>query len=385
VSNVVVGRVWSFHDVTERERLLQRAELLADASRLLTSLELPDALEAVARLSVPLLGDACTIDLLGNGAPRRIASYSSNGDAELSGDLHPAVLGGSSVTYSSLSHAYLGVPLSMKSKLLGGMTFVAPPEKRFDDFEIEMAEALAMRASLAIENGRLFESAQSALRAREEFLSVAAHEIRGPLTSIHLAAQKLAQGSAASSKHLLDLIVREDRRLGRFVEELLDLGRIQTGQLRFEMEQVNLAHVVHDVVARLAPEISASGSRISVDVDEATVGEWDRFRIEQVVNNLIANAIKFGQGKPIEVDLRQEGDDAVFSVRDHGVGIDPEMHERIFKPFERQASIRNYGGLGLGLYIVRTIVEGLGGMVSVASIPNEGAEFTVRLPRKRAS
>jgi signal transduction histidine kinase len=284
-----------------------------------------------------------------------------------------------------MSHAYLAVPLSMKGTLLGAMTFVAATEKRFGEFEIEMAEALALRTSIAIENRRLFESAQSALRAREEFLSVAAHEIRGPLTSIHLAAQKLAQSSGGSSKHLLELIVREDRRLGRFVEELLDLGRIQTGQLRFEMEQVNLAHVVHDVVARLAPEISASGSRISVDVDEATVGEWDRFRIEQVVNNLISNAIKFGQSEPIEVSLRKEGADAIFSVRDHGVGIDPDMQERIFMPFERQASIRNYGGLGLGLYIVRTIVEGLGGKVSVVSLPDQGAEFIVRLPRRRAS
>jgi signal transduction histidine kinase len=113
------------------------------------------------------------------------------------------------------------------------------------------------------------------------------------------------------------------------------------------------------------------------------VGQWDKHALTQVVTNLLSNAIKFGEGKPISVTVRAHQGGTTLVVMDHGIGIQPEMLDRIFKPFERGVSVRNYGGLGLGLFIVRTIVEGLGGVVRVDSKPKAGSAFTVELPYTR--
>src|SRR5262249_51776993 len=161
--------------------------------------------------------------------------------------------------------------------------------------DLELAEELARRAALSVENARLYQSAQEALRARDEFLSIAAHEIRGPITSIHLAVQNLQKGKlpAPANLKVLEMIERDDRRLARFVDELLDLGRIRTGRLHFTFEEVDLGTVVREVAARLGAEVARSGSSLSITTDGRPVGQWDRFRLDQVVTNLLSNAIKF--------------------------------------------------------------------------------------------
>jgi len=204
--------------------------------------------------------------------------------------------------------------------------------------------------------------------------------------SIHLAVQNLQKGKLSGPVNLkvLEMIEREDRRLARFVDELLDLGRIRTGRLHFTFEEVDLGTVVRDVAARLGAEVAKSGSSLSITTDGRPVGQWDRFRLDQVVTNLMLNAIKFSLGKPIEISVRAHERRATLAVRDQGVGIPPEMQERIFQPFERAVSSRHYGGLGLGLHIVRTIVEGLGGTVRVESKLGAGSTFTVELPQIRS-
>src|SRR5262249_42628500 len=151
----------------------------------------------------------------------------------------------------------------------------------------------------------------------------AAHEIRGPITSMHLAVQLLREEMVPKDKRskTYDMIEREDRRLAQFVDELLDLSRIRAGTLRFEFEQVELGSLVRDVTNRLAPELARQGSSIAITVDHPISGEWDRFRLEQVVTNLVANAIKFGLGKPIEVRVTARDNLAVLAVADHGIGI----------------------------------------------------------------
>jgi signal transduction histidine kinase len=147
---------------------------------------------------------------------------------------------------------------------------------------------------------------------------------------------------------------------------------------------MDLAQICREAVTRLGPELAASGSSLSLNAPAEARGTWDRLRLEQLVANLLANAIKFGGGKPIEIGLALIADGVELKVIDHGMGIPAEMQEKIFKPFERAVSSRHYGGLGLGLYIVRLIAEGHGGDVRVQSKPGEGSTFIVHLPRSRA-
>ncbi|HEY8209484.1 MAG TPA: AAA family ATPase [Myxococcaceae bacterium] len=384
IGEEIAGRVWSLRDVTERERLLRRATFLADATRLLASLDMEQALDGVAHLAVPLLGDGCAIDLFVDGAPRRVAAVSRDAHGTTQLEVHPAVLTGKPILYRRSSISRLGAPLLMKGHLVGAITLSAAPYRQYAAPDLDLAEELARRAALAIDNARLYRKAQEALRARDELLSIAAHEIRGPLNSIHLAVQSIRQARVPANDlpRLFDVVERQDRRLSRFVEELLELGRIRAGHLQLDVEDVNLGDVVHEVAARLGPELARSGSALTVVEHEQVVGQWDRSHLDQVVFNLLSNAMKFGLGKPIEITVGARDDSALLFVKDHGMGISPELRERIFEPFERGVSVRHYGGLGLGLHIVKSIVEALGGRVSVASEPGLGSTFEVELPQE---
>jgi PAS domain S-box-containing protein len=385
IGEQIVGRVWSFRDVTEREKLLRRALFLADATRLLSSLNIEPALESVAHLAVPFMGDGCAIDLLGNGHPRRHVYASEGGIGSFSPELHSTVVAGHSMIYSIGTRSCMAVPIVVKNAVAGAITFIGPLMRRYGKSDLEFAESLASRAALSVENARLYQNAQQAVRARDEFLAVAAHEIRGPITSVRLAVQGLQNGRtpAEAAPKLLEIIEREDRKLTRFVDELLELGRIQGGRMSFNLEEVNLGEVVSRAANKLADELHRSGSTLSITRNGHLVGHWDKHSLDQVAMNLLSNAIKFGDGKPIKVTVREHERNTTLEVKDQGIGIEPAMMNRIFKPFERGVSVRNYGGLGLGLFIVRTIVECLGGTVRVQSKPGEGSIFTVELKKER--
>jgi predicted ATPase/signal transduction histidine kinase/PAS domain-containing protein len=383
IGEEIVGRVWSIRDVTERERLFRRALFLADATRLLASLDVEPALDSVAHIAVPYLGDGCAIDLLGDGGPRRLLAVSRDATQPIHSDLHHSALAGHSTIYPVGQRSYMAVPLLVKGALVGAITFAASGSRRYTPEDLELAEELARRAALSVENARLYRGARDALQARDEFLSIAAHEIRGPVTSMHLAVQGILTGKIPPSAmpRALDVIQREDRRLARFVDELLDIGRIRGGRMQFTYEEVDLSDVVRSATAKAAAELARSGSSLSVTTEGQCVGHWDRFRLDQVVTNLLSNAIKFGLGKPIAISVKLHDGRVSLVVKDHGIGISPEMHKRIFRPFERAVAVRHYGGLGLGLFIVHTVVDGLGGRITVESTPNTGATFTVELPR----
>jgi PAS domain S-box-containing protein len=382
IGDAVVGRVWSFRDVSERERLLHSALFLSDASRLLASLEVEQALDGVARIAVPYMGDGCAIDVFGASGPRRLVAISRDPRTPISPELHPTVLAGQPLIYQVGAVSYLGVPLLMKGNLEGAITFCAAAHRRYQPSDIEVAEELARRAALALDNAQLYRRAQEALRARDEFLSVAAHELRGPVTAIHLTAQAIRQGKVRpqSLPNMLTILEREDRRLSQFVDELLDIGRIREGRLQLRYETVSLGEVVRDVARRLDLDLIRSRSSLSIVAEENILGQWDRFRLEQVVNNLLSNAIKFGLGRPLEISTRTRSGRALLSVKDHGIGITPDVLARLFRPFERGVSERHYGGLGLGLHIVKTIVEAMRGTVTAESSPEAGTIFTVELP-----
>jgi len=382
----IVGRVWTFRDITDRERLFRRAVFLSDVARLLASLNVEQALSSVAHLAVPYLGDSCAIDLLGEGAPRRLQAVSRDRTRALVPELSPAVVAGRSSTYAIATVAHMAVPLFVGGLVEGAITFAAASGRRYSASDLEIAEELAQRVSLALEKSHLLQRAQEALRAREEFLAIAAHEIRGPVTSMHVAVQALLRRklSESAATRALELIQREDRRLARFVDELLDLGLTRAEAASFELEQVSLSRVVRDVVSRHEEDLVRSGSALSLDLDEHAVGMWNRERLEKVVATLLTNATKFGLGKPIEISVRKRDGHAVLRVLDHGIGIAPDARERIFAPFERAVSVRNYGGLGLGLFIASSIVKGFGGTISVQSQPGVGSVFEVDLDLGRS-
>jgi PAS domain S-box-containing protein len=244
--------------------------------------------------------------------------------------------------------------------------------------------AVRERDRLLVDERRARAGAEDAVRLRDEFLSVASHELRTPLTSLQLAIQGLARHLGAdvpaSARRNLTLSTRQLRRLGRLISLLLDVSRIQAGRLELDRRLIDLCEVVRECAAQLAEDFFSSGSMLTVHAPKPVIGLWDASRMEQLSINLLTNAIKFGDGKPIEVTLGEHMGMARLTVTDHGIGMPDDVQERIFERFGRGVSARHYGGLGLGLYIVRTIVEAHWGRVSVKSAVGCGATFIVELP-----
>jgi len=238
------------------------------------------------------------------------------------------------------------------------------------------------------ERARLFRKAQEEVRERDEFLSIASHELRTPITALQLQLQLLER----ASRHLpggmpgplaekLASLQRQTRRLALLVNALLDVSRMRLGKLDLRYEQLDLADVAREAAGHVEADLSRGGSLLAYDLAPSP-GRFDRLRIEQVIGNLLVNAGKFGQGKPVVLRVRPEGEFAVLQVSDQGIGIAPEHQARVFERFQRAVPAQNFGGLGLGLYVVRQIVEAHGGSIRVESSAGAGATFTVRLPRE---
>lgn len=233
------------------------------------------------------------------------------------------------------------------------------------------------------ERERLLVTTQQALATREEFLWVASHELRTPLTIVSLQLHQLRRSIdrgdptdrlAASTEAALSHIDR----LSALVQRLLDASQLETGP-RLEVTDVDLAEVIHSAVDRVRAQADAVGIEITVDVPELR-GRWDPVRVEQVLINLLSNALKYGLKQPISVAGRADVDVVHIEVRDRGIGVAPSEVDRIFGKFERAVSTAHYGGLGLGLYIARQIVEAHRGWIEVESAPGRGSTFRVTLP-----
>ncbi|HEX2569258.1 MAG TPA: PAS domain-containing protein [Polyangia bacterium] len=236
------------------------------------------------------------------------------------------------------------------------------------------------------------EAMRAALRVRDEFLSMASHELRTPVTTLDLLVdgmmRALERPGALPPERLatkLQTLRRQADRLEHLVDGLLDVSRIMSGRLELELGDVDLMQVVSEVITMLGDQAAHAGSPIRIKAAGPVLGRWDRVRLEQVAVNLITNAIKYGAGKPIDVSLTADGETAVLTVRDQGIGIAPEDQRRIFGRFERAAPRKNYGGLGLGLWITAQIVHTMGGTISVSSQLGQGATFTIRLPCQGSS
>ncbi len=226
---------------------------------------------------------------------------------------------------------------------------------------------------------------EEAVRVRDEFLAIASHELRTPLTPLRLQLQatirQLRRGEIGMKdvEAQLEAAVRQTKRIATLVNDLLEVSRISMGRLTLHPETMDLAEAAREVLERHEPEARNVGCALSLRAESA-VGTWDKLRIDEVLANLLTNAIKYGAGQPVEVAVERADVTARLTVRDHGIGIPREDQERIFDRFERAVSVRSYGGMGLGLYVVRQIVVAHGGSIRVQSAPGQGSTFTVELP-----
>ncbi len=232
------------------------------------------------------------------------------------------------------------------------------------------------------------ERLREAVRVREDFLSIAGHELRTPLTPLKLQLDMLrrdlasgTQGSRERAARRVDSLQRQVHRLSHLVRELLDVSQMTRRPVELRRERIDLTALAREVAARFEDIAGQVGSPLSVEAAEPVVGRWDALHLEQLLIDLLSNAIKYGQGHPVRVRVWRDGDVAHLSVRDEGVGVPLEDQVRIFEPFERGG----YGGLGLGLYVVRRVAEAHHGRVRVDSAPGQGATFTVDLPMKDAA
>ena len=415
-------------DITARKRQEERQRFLTDASQALAeSLDYPVTLQQVARLAVPFLADCCLVDLvIEDGTVQRVAAtHADSAKADVARGLLrfpprrdgatsvPQVLrSGQARLTATMTEAYwrqlarddehlclimalaprasIVVPLRARGRTLGALSFIVTESGRAYGVEdVALAEDLAYRCALAIDNARLYQEARAAIHTRDEFLAIASHELKTPLTVIKTFGQLLARQLAQPVFHwerLASLSEQHQRQVSRFealVNDLLDISRLRLGRLALRREPVDVVTVCRQVMERFeqAPERTPDHTLL-LEGAEPVVAQVDPSRLDQVLTNLLSNALKYSpEGGEVRLSVRQEEGQVAIVARDQGFGIAPAEHAAIFEPFGRgEGGGRHIQGVGLGLYITAEIVKQHGGTIAVESAPGQGSAFTVRLP-----
>jgi signal transduction histidine kinase len=367
-------------------------QVLDQGRRIASALSREAILVAVGDAAASLLrGEASVVVELEGGRPRETGYSQSVIDQALASG-KPAVVAESDAEASESLilaglRSVLCAPIYVRGQPVACLYVTHSRVGRlFGAEEERLAQFIATLAGAALENAAGFARIEEAVRMRDEFLAIASHELKTPLTPLQLQLDDFhrvlrrrgVEDDAVNQR--LNTMVRQTTRLSKLVENLLDLSRIAAGRLTLVTEEFDFAEMVRDVVRRLAPEAESQGCALQVRAPDPIRGRWDQLRLEQVVSNLLANAVKYGAAHPVEIDVQRLAGKVRLTVRDHGIGMSPQDAARVFERFERAVSVRNYGGLGLGLYITRQIVEAHGGSISVDSRLGDGATFTVVLP-----
>lgn len=418
--------VGNFRNITQRKQLEERQRLLNEASeKLVTSLNHQITLQEIARLLVPSMADYCRIAILDNqGQIKEIAvnhiepektalvrelyeqykdrvnstyglnSLLESGQLELISAVTPEVVAPSAQENPALTPiinslgltSYMGTPLIARDKVIGAITFSSvQPERRYTQEDLAFAQELARRIALTLDNARLYEEAQKAIRVHDDFISIASHELRTPVTTLKLYVQLLQkQLGGRGEENVVHALTRMDTQLNKLtllIKDLLNVSQIELGKLDYQEELFDLNEVVKETVEQIQPTTHKHSIRIEGQVSQPVWGDKDR--IGQVLTNLLTNAIKYSPlADTIILRLASTEDAAVVSVQDFGIGIEQEHVQYIFDRFYRvsDADEKTYPGLGIGLYITHEIIKRHGGTLTVVSEKGHGSVFTFTLP-----
>jgi len=412
-------------DITDRKRAAERAAFMSQASSVLaTSLDYETTLASVANLAVQAIADWCAVDIVVDGKIQRLAVAHMNpekveiarslrrdedGTAPYSvaavirtktpalvplitDELIAAAAGGDPEQIRLVRSlglvSYMCVPLVAHGRTLGALTLAtSESQRRFADDDLAFAQDLAHRAALAVDNAQTYQHMQAADRLKDEFLATLSHELRTPLNAIVGYVRLLQSGAVSAEKvaRALDIVERNASALTQMVEDVLEVSRIISGKMRLSIQAVDLPTVVQSAVESITPAAEAKQLRLQTSIDpNAGPISGDPDRLQQIVWNLVSNAVKFTpRGGRIQVRVERVESQVAIVVSDTGIGIKPEFLSHLFERFRQADSTttRHFGGLGLGLAIVRHLVELHGGSVdAISDGEGKGATFRVRLP-----
>lgn len=418
----------------ELETAERRAAYLAEASSALavSSLDVESTTKALARLAVSRLADWCIIlepegtgrvvrrqvahrkpaeeralsqlvgTALGPALPgwnpglAPILSVLRSGQSAIINDVAPSLAHGLVATLTIEARTLprierlLLTPLIARGQVLGAIALIASdPDRRFEDRDLMLAEELGRRAAMAMDNARLFDEAQEANRAKADFLAIMSHELRTPLNAImgyaDLLEGEVSGPTTAQQRRQLSRIRASARHLLQLIEEILSFARIDQGEDEIEIERIGAHELARAAAAVIEPMALAKGLAFDVTSRGDDFGlDTDARKAKQVLVNLLSNGVKFTDEGRVELGVGRQGADAIFTIRDTGIGILPEMLDRIFDPFwqAERPNTRRVGGTGLGLSVSRRFARLLGGDITVDSTPGRGTTFIVRLPRR---
>jgi signal transduction histidine kinase len=408
----------------------QELRFLADASAILSSsLDYQKTMRALARLAVPIFGDYCAVDVIrDDGTFERVDLVVDDpARAELAdrlrkfaptrtvhGPAMQAIESGQAVieneatpekgrrSAQSAQHlelirqwgtrSFMMVPLRARGRSLGLFTVGSFTGRQYGDRDLTLAENVAERAALALDNALLYRDAQDANRLKEDFLATLSHELRTPLNAllgwIHML--KMPNADDATKKRALESIERNARAQAVLINDLLDVSRVVSGKLHLEQKPVDMSAVALAAIDAVRPAARARDLELNVSIGAITREVWgDPDRLQQIIWNLLSNAVKFTpSGGRIDLALEETGGAVQISITDTGVGIDPAFLPHVFERFRQadSSTTRAQAGLGLGLSIVRHLVDLHGGTVTAASRGlGQGATFTVTLPTRRSA